>query len=272
MTTAEQQFWSGYLIEAERKQQLLATAKPIPAFCLSGEFNEPEEIDCRPWMRIENQGSMGSCQGHAQTTVGEYCYHVAMGEVIQFSPLFAYIATQRIDGISGDRGSTIAGGVENAETNGLCPLEVCPYPDPVRYTRNIPDAAYEAAKPFKIRQHCVFDSYAGCYGYLATGQGAIEIGIGWGGSESSCNGVMESYRGGRGGHALALVGYSRRKDSQGRKYLWLANSWDIDWGNGGWAEVAPRAIEQMLAAGGTFIGMSDLTTPKPRLVKWAKFH
>ncbi len=125
---AEADFFSGYLIEAERKGQLLATAKPIPAFCLSGGYEEPEEIDCRSWMRIENQGSMGSCQGHAQTTVGEYCYHVAMGEVIQFSPLFAYIATQRIDGINGDRGSTIAGGVENAETNGLCPLEGLPLP------------------------------------------------------------------------------------------------------------------------------------------------
>lgn len=31
-----------------------------------------------------------------------------------------------------------------------------------------------------------------------------------------------------------------RRDSQGRAYLWLANSWSEDWGANGWAEVAPH--------------------------------
>lgn len=95
--------------------------------------------------------------------------------------------------------------------------------------------------------------------------------MGWGNGLSSCTGVMERYVSGGGGHAVCFLGYSARRDSQGRAYLWLANSWSEDWGARGWAEVAPRAVEQMLASSRTTaVGMSDLTTPTVRRVDWQK--
>jgi len=257
----------GYRLDLERPDQLLAASTPLPADLMRG-FAEPEEIDPRQWHVIENQSSLGSCQGHALSSVVELCYYIATGQVIHFSEMFAYLGTQKLDGLLGrDVGSTIEGGMRLATQYGLCPVEVMPYPNPARYTSRIPEIAWSAAEPFKIRSSSFCRSYEDVYKYLASGQGGVEIGIGWGNFDS--DGLVESYRPGRGGHAVAFLGYSRRKDSQGRKYLWMANSWDESWGNKGWAEVSPRAVDQMCNSSGTvMIGLSDLSTPEPRLVDW----
>jgi C1A family cysteine protease len=257
----------GYRIDLENKPALLAGATDFRALT----YSAPEEIDPRPWHRIENQGSMGSCQGHALSSVCEMAYHIATGQVTQFSPLFAYYASQKIDGLLGsDNGSTISGGKDCAMKYGQCPLDVMPYPNPVRYTGKIPQEAFEAAEPFKIRSHSVCDSYADVFAYLASGQGGVEIGISWG--LQPVNGVVERFQSGGGGHAVSFLGYSPRKDSQGRNYLWLANSWGTDtWGVNGWAEVAPQAVDDMARHPHTvMIGLSDLTTPEVRNVSWAK--
>jgi hypothetical protein len=259
----------GYRFDLEDRHELLMTSTPLPEDLMRG-FAEPEEIDPRPWHRIENQGSMGSCQGHALSSVCEMAYHITTGNVIQFSPLYAYLGTQELDGLLGrDVGSTIEGGLRLVREKGICPLEFMPYPNPVRYTSRIPQEARDAARPFKIRSHTFCKSYADVYQFLASGQGGVSIGIGWGNFDS--DGLVETYRIGRGGHAVALLGYSKRQAADGRKYLWLANSWATSWGVNGWAEVSPRAIDQMFQASYTvMIGMSDLETPKPRYVDFSK--
>jgi hypothetical protein len=261
----------GYRIDLERRADLESTATRLPAG-FQRHFRAPEEIDPRPWHRIEDQGEMGSCQGHALSSVCEMAYHIATGEVIQFSPLFAYYATQKIDGIRGDQGSTIDGGRRCAMEFGSCPLDVMPYPNPVRYRWEIPKEAYEAAKAFKIRSHTMIRSYQDAFTFLASGQGGIEIGIGWGDLQTDSRGVIETYRPGPGGHAVCFLGYSKRSDRNSEKYLWLANSWGPqNWGNAGWAEVSPTAVRQMLQARDTvMVGLSDLTTPTARKIDWAK--
>src|SRR5262245_33966357 len=107
-------FAFGYRMDLERINELRRGAVDFRAH-VAGRYAAPPEIDPRPWHRIENQGSMGSCQGHALSSVCEFAYHIATSEVIQFSPLFAYYATQQIDGLLGrDVGSTISGGMECA--------------------------------------------------------------------------------------------------------------------------------------------------------------
>lgn len=263
--------FTGYPIELERRAELEAAAIDFYS-SVKGLFSAPEEIDPRQWHRIEYQKNMGSCQGHALSSVGEYAYHIATGEVTQFSPLFCYYATQRIDGISGDRGSTISGGARCAKENGFCPLDVMPYPDPVRYTGKIPPEAYTAATPFKIRSHSVCRNFEEVFAYLASGQGGVEIGIAWGGAMTpNSEGVIEQFRPGGGGHAVCFLGYSQRRDRQDRQYLWLANSWSVTWGNKGWAEVSPTAVDQMGRDGNTvMIGMSDLSTPEVRPYSFLK--
>jgi hypothetical protein len=77
--------------------------------------------------------------------------------------------------------------------------------------------------------------------------------------------VVESFPGGGGGHAIALLSLSERKDNDGRPYVWMCNSWGANWGNNGWSEWAPKAIEQMCRHRYTVpIGVSDMPNAKPR--------
>jgi hypothetical protein len=198
-------------------------------------------------------------------------YHISTGQVTQFSPLFAYLMTQRIDGIRGDQGSTIDGGRRCTMEFGACPLEVCPYPNPVHYTTNIPDGAADAASKFKIRSYTMIKSYQDGQTFLSSGQGGIEIGISWPDEWMDTQGeTLESFRPGNGGHSVCFLGYSRRTDNNREHYWWLANSWGPDkWGDSGWMEVSPACVRQMLQNRDTvMVGLSDLTTPTPRKFHW----
>lgn len=256
----------GYRFELERA---IPNCIEMPMSLLSSD-EIPEEIN-PTWLRTENQRNMGSCQGHELSTLGEIAFHYASGgEVIQFSPLFAYYATQKIDGLQGqDRGSTISGGAEVATTLGFCPLEVMPYPDPVRYKWELPQKAIDAAKDFVCGYKTRITNYQQGFQFMATGQGGVGIGILWDSSVMKPNSenCIESYRAGGGGHAVAFVGYSKRKARDGRKYWRLRNSWGLDWGDDGEAEVSPFAIDQMFASRYTVaIGISDLKSPKIRKI------
>jgi Papain family cysteine protease len=261
--------FTGYRLDLENRTELLSSS--IPFRDAVAEFTDiPDEIDPRPWHRIEMQGGMGSCQGHALSSVCEMAYHIATGQVTQFSPLFGYYVSQKLDGLLGrDAGSTIMAGVRCAKEFGQCPADVMPYPNPVVYTGLIPSAAYEAASPFRIRSHAICKSYEDVFTFLSRGLGGVEIGIPWGNELTPRDGRIERFVPGGGGHAVCFLGYSRRRDSQGRRYLWLANSWSSTWGNNGWAEVAPVAVDQMGAHPfTTMVGLSDLSVPVPRNINW----
>lgn len=265
-------FLYGYRLDLERRSELSREAVDFRA-AVDGRYTAPREIDPRPWHRIENQGSMGSCQGHALSSVCELAYHITTDDVIQFSPLFAYYATQQLDGLLGrDAGSTISGGMQCAKQFGACPLDVMPYPSPVRYTGEFAPNAFEAAAPFRIRSHALCRNYADVFSFLASGQGGVEVGISWGTSMTpDRDGVINAFRPGGGGHAVCFLGYSTRLDAEGRNFLWLANSWSDQWGDRGWAEVAPSAVEQMARHADTvMIGLSDLSVPAPRTINWLK--
>ena len=82
---------------------------------------ETQTLDPRKVLKTENQRNMGSCRGHSGSTGGEWLRTLATGEIgFQLSRMMMYVETQRIDGISGDRGSTIAGGLQLLENVGLC--------------------------------------------------------------------------------------------------------------------------------------------------------
>lgn len=296
--------FTGYRIDQEARDALRATSTPLPVR-FNTQYRAPAEMDPRPWHRIEDQGQMGSCQGHALSSVCELAAKINFAELvaqsrckdrqkssrcveqigrlgkmfadafrrkddkeIQFSPLFAYYASQKRDGILGqDIGSTLAGGLASAKEDGSCPEDVMPYRLP--YTGQFAKGAFEAAKGFKIRRHTVCESYDDVFQFLASGQGGVEIGIRWGDGMTPRNGVIEQFAPGGGGHAVCFLGYSRRKDRQGRNYLWMANSWSRQWGNDGWAEVAPAAVDQMCRHQDTvMLGLSDMAVARPRDVSW----
>lgn len=264
-------FRRGYLIGMEPRAKLHETSTPLNFAAM--QFTAPDQIDPRDWHHIEDQGQMGSCQGHAQSSVCEMAYLIKTRGKIQFSRIFAYYASQEFDHIYQDNGSTLAGGLSAAKQFGSCPEEVMPYPNPVVYRNFIPASAKAAASPYKIRSHTVCHSYEDVYNCLASGRGGVEIGIRWPDEWMECDGILETYPGNvkPAGHAVCFLGYDRKTDGRGRKYLWMANSWGKRWGQGGWALVSPKAVDQMLLHQDTvMICLSDMSAKEqsPRDMGW----
>ena len=264
--------FTGYPIELENRDAIKASSVEL-AFTMR-DFAAPDEIDPRPFMRHDKQGSMGSCQGFSLTNSCEFVWAVAQGGFSperQLSSLFAYLESQRMSqGLLGtDRGSTIEGGLKVATTIGLLPEKELPYSTP--YPRNartlITDDMRMKALPYRIGSHTWLDSYDAIFRYLASGVGAVHTGTLWNDSFYSRSGVLESVnlRSG-GGHATAWLGYSKRKDSRGRNYIWRLNSH-----NDSWTEIAPSVIDALCRHSWTsIVGVSDLSTPGPRKISWAQ--
>jgi hypothetical protein len=267
---------SGYPIEQEDRaflDSLPSASDNVPVF---GSYEEVT-LDPRSIVKLENQGAQGSCAGHSLSSCMEWCYAIATGGTVkQLSRAMAYYETQRIDGIRGDSGSTISGGIRLATATGVCEEQLWPYParyNPARpsdYQAVLTNAAkYKIGRAVKIR---TYDDYRA---FVGSGQGGVHNGIAWGNSMNRA--VVETFSAGGGGHAIAGLCLSERKDSQGRPYVWILNSWGGQFGSReypGWQEWSPTAISQMLSHRWTeMIGISDMPEAKPRkfsLEDWQK--
>lgn len=227
-----------------------------------GLADPPAVIDHRKWLLTENQGGVGSCAGHAGADCAQVCNWIATrGEAVRMSRMWCYLMGQKQSGLFGrDVGATISGVVGAMHRHGVPREETFPYPG--AYRTAIPAAAHEEAKQHRILSVSPMRSYADCFTFLAAGLGGIQIGIDWTSSlAGNRDGVIEQVSGGSyGGHSVSLVGYSARRDSANRQYLWLHNSHGTGWGNRGWAEVSPRIIDDWIgrSGGNEFMGVSDL--------------
>ena len=255
----------GWLWDQEDPVFLASVADESAVLAMRGSYNEAL-FDPRKVIRVEQQAQQGACQGHAISTCCEWTYIVQTGDTdLQLSRAMGYYETQRIDGIRGDSGSTISGGVKLASTTGICEESLWPYPS--RYSNSRPrdwDAVKANAAKYRIGNSLRLTTYDGIRTFLGSGQGGITIGISWGNEMSRA--VVESFSGaGGGGHAISLLSLSDRKSNDGRPYVWMCNSWGTTFGNGGWSEWSPRAIDQMCNhRHTTAIGVSDMPAVKPR--------
>lgn len=259
--------FSGYPIDREDHGFLATLVDASDIVPLVGSYEEVR-LDPRTLVKVENQGPVGSCQGHALSSVVEWCYTIATsGQVQQLSRAYAYYESQRIDGITGDAGSTISGGVKLALSTGLPTESTWPYVP--RYNSSRPanwQLILDEAKKFKIATATKVKTYDSFRSFLGSGCGGISIGIAWGDVMNAS--VVERFSRGNGGHAIAALCLSERVDSQGRPYAWILNSWGESFGSRehpGWHEWSPTAITQMLTDSFTeMIGLSDMPTVKPR--------
>lgn len=255
--------------------------KAANPFALGDDQLPPVDIEKLPmslgvgnWMQIEDQSQQGACQGHAKTSSEELAiYRSTEGGILQLCRQFSYITSQMIDGIVGDRGSTIAGGAEASKKYGDCLESLWPYTG--RYDRNIPQACFADALGRRLRTSMVLRSYDQVLRWLVHGIGGVVIGIGWNGScTPDADGRITSYHSGGGGHALALLDWSKQfLDSLGRPDIDLFNSWSKRWGVAGRARIAPKVIEYW-CENETVIGYSDMQGPdiKPRGFDWINGH
>lgn len=226
------------------------------------DFELPEEVNTRSWLNIEDQSNMSSCVGNASSTVAEIAFHIASGgQVIQLSRMWAYLKSQEIAGITGDRGSQIDAASESGKMDGYCLESLFPYPN--RYTTQIPQGCKEDAEKRQIRQHVMIKDYDGLITWIGSGSGAVLVGMLWTQELANCNGLVEDYvaRNVLGGHAVAWVGYDKDKMPD------LANSHGKQWGDGGFARWTRKAIDKVLGHRDTVaIGMTDMEYPKPRRI------
>lgn len=235
-------------------------AAPLPSLA-SDVFATPEEIDPRGWYQREDQGSLGSCQGFALTGAGEFAYRVATGSVIQFSPMWAFVESQRRGNLLGNsmNGSRLTDGLWVAKTLGLAPESAWPYTG--RYTTTRPPGVIEAAAPYKIRSHSVCRTYFDIFNYLAGNVGGVWIGCDAAAFRPTSPGLLGRFQRGGGGHSTCFLGFSRRISS-GRHWLWM---WNSGYPTPGWYETSPEWIDVMLQQRNSVcLGISDMTTPEPR--------
>lgn len=261
--------------EENRLQRLLSKLQSDDlVMSLTGSFEEVS-LDPRAIMKVENQGQVGACQGHSISSCCEWCYVIATGgQTEQLSRAYGYYESQRLDNITGDRGSTVEAGIDLATKYGICPESMWPYTGRYEPTRPRPiEELRAAAAQYKIGSSTNLKSYDAIRTFLGGGMGAVHLGITW--NDSVNRAVVNNYSAAQGGgHSIGLYSLSDRKDAQGRPYIWMMNSWSPDWGAKGWAEWAPSAITQMLQSRyAVFIGVSDMPAVKPRkfsLEDWQK--
>jgi hypothetical protein len=229
---------------------------------LRSENDWPDEIRTWKWVKIENQGNQGSCQGNALSSGHEFNYYLATGARIQFSRQHAYRGSQKLRGINGDSGSVCSDGIRLLTQTGLCLETLWPYPR--SYQRDPPNASWEEviadAGNYLAEDAIDFKSYDDMLKHLMSGKGPAHLGFMWSDiidqQAAQKDGVIEQFRvsGPVGGHSVEGLAVCRKhpetgkklEDSQGRPYIGIANSWDTRWGWNGWGFWSPAAIDAML--------------------------
>lgn len=240
-------------------RQLLSELQQVPRAFRS--YSRPEEVRV-DWHRTENQGQIGSCQGNDLTSCLERCQYVAgKRPVTQLSRIFAYLATQKIDGLLyRDRGSTISGGIRLALNHGVPPEPDTGYPRsyPSRSAidRILSPDNYEAGKPFvALSSWSVPEDPDEAKNWIGGG-GAISLGIKWPGMPRDR--VFRNFTGrGGGGHAIAILGYEREGNLVG-----------VNSHNDGRFEITENAWRQMVRHRWTAaVGLSGFSDPEP--IDWS---
>jgi C1A family cysteine protease len=268
------EFVGGYAIAQEDRASLASSAVPA-VYASAGDI--PERVDPRRsklategWLRTENQGSIGSCQGNALSENVEYCYSIATGEIVQLSRMYAYLRSQQFDNIRTDSGSTLSGGTK-AVKEGLCLESLAPYPRAYPGWGWLTQAMRDEAK-YRLNSLVQIKSSDEVRSFIGSGIGIVQIGIAWNSSMTpDSRGCITNWRSGGGGHSVCFAGYVPDADVGVRssKGWWalLKNSWGTSWGVQGWAYVDPKAIDQMLTHQWTVMyGRSDMEHPNPRPV------
>jgi len=231
-----------------------------PAFA---EFSRPRVVPI-DWHKTENQGRIGSCQGNGLTSLLERLQWV-LGKRVQLSRIFAYLATQKLDGLLGsDRGSTISGGIKLALQHGV-PLETATgypskYPGRSDRARILTQANYDAGAEFKaVSSWRVGRNHDETLNFIGGG-GGVSFGVAWYSGFIPRDRVVRRFnpRSVKGGHAMVVLGY----DEHGN--LEAANSH-----NDGPFKIEPPAWLQMLQHKRTrAVGLLGNTEPQP--VNWLK--
>ena len=261
----------GYRQDREDWDYLKACQTPFPVTCCaSGDIPDEDH----PNLITKNQKQTSSCVGHGLSTLFAALNLLMTGEEVNYSAWFAYLEAQIASNMFGkDEGANLAGAMLAGRNVGNCRDEFLPFPG--YYTTKIPKAASEEAKNHQLVQFSQLKGFDDVWRYVSTHQGPVLIGTEWfeGHSWIGKDGletVQTALRGASlGYHCRCVTGWSKRRDSQGRRYLWCKNSHSKEWGNQGESEIEPRLFDEWandrFAA---FFGACESRPYEPRPVAW----
>lgn len=213
----------GYALELENGEAIDERGMDCDVLLAKMQNLEPTFSPyAEPWLMRQDQGSMGSCQGHALSHAFQICCTQKFGVQVVFSRMAAYIMSQRSDGIHGDRGSTLNGGM-HAASGGL-PLEN-EWPYPRRYSTRMPNNM-DSLMNFRLQGSKRLTDVDLIWEMLKASC-VIQIGVTW--NDSFEHKVADRYRRGRspGGHSTIMFGLD---EETGNAHHF--NSWHNWLGNG----------------------------------------
>jgi len=267
------QWWSGYDPRKENREALFAQCidfdpKDIP---VQGEL--PPTRGIKDLMRRDDQGRISSCAGFGITGAGEVTYYLQTSAWRQFNPMWSYRRGQEVNNIRGDNGATIDGVVKAAKTVGFLPEDFdndgkidCPYQE--NYNMSFPSNAEEIAALWLIGYSINLRGFDEIIKFLKGNQGGVIVGGSWGNWRPNGRGIADSYSGGGGGHARSYIDWIT---IDGVEYLVECNSHYNTYGDNGFAYHSKRFVDAQAADRFTVtIGVSDLSSPEPRVIDWSK--
>lgn len=263
------EFFSGLLPETdEQKAEWQAELVGMPV-CAGREVEEKLFAEPPDFVRVENQGQTNTCAANSGTSCLEKLAYLKTGQPIQLSRNYLYLRGQQECGIRGDSGCTLGGILKAMKRYGVCPEELWPFNQ--TYQTRVPQGCDEAASEYKALTTIDVETsgYNGFRTVLGQNIGAVEMACSWPLSLSQGY-IVERYQPqGSGGHAIAALFLSDRKDDEGRPYVWVMNSHSEQAQRGGWLLWSPTALDELCErdSWGNF-GVSDMQVPEPREFDW----
>jgi C1A family cysteine protease len=196
----------------------------------------PGHVDLRPKMpSVQNQGSVGSCTGHAAVAIMEHNMIAQSRPYMSLSRLFAYYNARAVEGNAGvDSGATLRDMIKSLAKKGVCSEELWPY-DISKLTVKPSKTAYRKAVQNQIRVYARLVDLSDMLLCLAAGfpfMFGFTVYSGFESSDVAETGVLKlpgSAEYPVGGHAVVAVGYDREM-----KHFLIRNSWGDDWGQRGY--------------------------------------
>jgi hypothetical protein len=224
----------------------------------------PRVVNMRDKIPVVNQHQEGACNGFAMRAATVVNHLLASGGTFQeFSGDGLYYMCQRVDGISGDKGSTVSGGTKVLKDTGALRIEDFPT-TPAYDPRRLPSNAGTLAAPYRVESAAILRSVSEIKDWIGRNIGGCWYGCSWGFTfDGQGNAVRWSTSGG--GHATAICGYD---DTRG--HFDCLNSWGASWQGQGWYTVPYEMMERILRDQYTVVaGTSDMSEIKPRVFNWS---
>ena len=248
-------FIPGYREDKEDIVKLVTFSMETPAF----RIGDVRPITRRNWLRVRNQGRMGSCTGFSKAVLIQILNYVdtldrdGTPESIEISAMHCYLTNQARCGLIGqDQGATISGALDASIYDGHVLESRYPYPDRYPSRVHIPEDIKDEALNHRLLRYLRPKSYEDVFAWHQTGMGATLIGVPWTRAMANSDGVFtrDDIRGASmGGHAMCLTGGHSETlvDRNNRPYLEVINSHGTQFGDNGYAYVEPECIDWWIA-------------------------